>query len=73
MQGSVTHQDFYMQLQERFKTPGMKCVLTSSNGVYCVGKSLKEAFGIFETVDFTARMILRSLRIGIPVSLSDVS
>ena len=53
------------------KMPGIKCILTS-DGVYCVGRSLKEAFGVFETLDFTARMILRSLRIGIPSSLTDV-
>jgi ribulose-5-phosphate 4-epimerase/fuculose-1-phosphate aldolase len=71
MERSMTEKDFYLGLLHRFKIPDKRCILTV-NGVYCVGKSLKEAFGVFETIDFTARMILRSLRVGIPSSLSDV-
>ncbi len=68
----MTEKDFYLGLQQGFKVTDKRCILTPLNGIYCVGKSLKEAFGVFETIDFTARMILRSLRVGNPSSLTDV-
>ncbi|HUX11603.1 MAG TPA: class II aldolase/adducin family protein [Spirochaetia bacterium] len=50
---------------------GFNTVLLENHGIACAGQSLLEAFQRFETLDFCARLIIESGRIGAPHNLSD--
>lgn len=59
-------------LYSSFKEPTAKCALTAGHGVICTGLTLRDAFAVFETLDFCARLILRAQRVAIPASLTEV-
>jgi L-fuculose-phosphate aldolase len=50
---------------------GYNTVLLENHGIACTGDSLFEAFQRFETLDFCARLILESGRIGTPHNLAE--
>ena len=70
---AMTQEALKSFIYNAFLSQEVKCALTVGNGVYCVGKNLKEAFAVFESLDFCARLILRAMRLGMPISLSDVT
>ncbi|WP_455383513.1 class II aldolase/adducin family protein [Salinispira pacifica] len=50
---------------------GFNTVLLENHGIACAGDTLFEAFQRFETLDFCARLIIESGRIGKPHALSE--
>jgi len=57
------------KIAEVFKE-GMNTVLLENHGVVVVGEDLFKAFMAFETLDFCARLEIKTRRIGTPVSLT---
>lgn len=49
---------------------GIDTVILENHGIVCVGQDLFQAFMRFETLDFCARLQIKSHRIGTPVSLT---
>ncbi len=50
---------------------GLNTVMLENHGIVCAGKSLFEAFMRFETLDFCARLLIKSHALDNPVGLDD--